>query len=215
VAGLTGAGPERTVAAFDFDGTLTRHDTLIPFLNRLVGWPRISAALARDTGRLALFATGRGNRDAAKERLLVRLLEGWPITDVVRVGERYGAAVAEHGIRPRMRQQLQWHRDNRHEIVIVSASLDVYLEPAARALGADGLLCTRLEVDEDGLCTGRMLGGNCRGPAKAERLREYLGDADVTLWAYGNSRADEPMLALAQFPVRVGRRRKRGRRRNR
>ena len=36
----------RVVAAFDFDGTLTRRDTLVPFLALVVGWPRVAMALA-------------------------------------------------------------------------------------------------------------------------------------------------------------------------
>jgi phosphatidylglycerophosphatase C len=85
----------------------------------------------------------------------------------------------------------------------VSASLRAYLDEVARRLGVDALLCTELEVDDDGRCTGRMKGGNCRGPAKATRLRAYLGDREVTLWAYGDSAGDREMLALADHPTLV------------
>ena len=61
----------RTVAAFDVDGTLTRRDTLLPFLADLVGPGRLARALA-------VAAVGRPKRDAAKERLLIRLLRGRP-----------------------------------------------------------------------------------------------------------------------------------------
>ena len=66
----------RTVAAFDFDGTLTRHDSLLPFLARIAGWPRVALAFARVAPRLARASTNSRDRDAAKERLLVRLLAG-------------------------------------------------------------------------------------------------------------------------------------------
>src|SRR5205823_895534 len=105
------------------------------------------------------------------------------------------------------RDRVAWHQREGHEIVIVSASLDVYLNEVARLLDVEHALCTSLERDEGGLCTGRMLGGNCRGPEKAKRLRAHLDDAldDVELWAYGNSGGDDEMLALAQHPVRVRR----------
>jgi phosphatidylglycerophosphatase C len=35
------------VAAFDFDGTLARRDTLVPFLRHVCGTPRVVAASAR------------------------------------------------------------------------------------------------------------------------------------------------------------------------
>ncbi|MGH8977229.1 MAG: HAD-IB family hydrolase, partial [Acidimicrobiia bacterium] len=34
--------PARPTAAFDFDGTLTRRDSLVPFLARLAGWPAVT-----------------------------------------------------------------------------------------------------------------------------------------------------------------------------
>ena len=33
----------RKVAAFDFDGTLTMKDTLVPFMGITAGWPRLLA----------------------------------------------------------------------------------------------------------------------------------------------------------------------------
>lgn len=197
--------PGRTVAAFDFDGTLTRRDTLMPFLASLVGWPRVVRAAAADAAHLAAIAAGHADRDRAKERLLVRTLAGMPHADVARVGARYGAALARARVRRAMRERLAWHRAEGHHVVIVSASLDVYLRPAARALGADAVICTELEVDAHGLCTGRMAGGNCRGEAKAKRLREHLGDGPVLLWVYGDSAGDEAMLAMADHAVRVRR----------
>jgi phosphoserine phosphatase len=47
---------------------------------------------------------------------------------------------------------------------------------------------TELEVDAAGTCTGRMLGGNCRG-AERRRLRAYLQSDDVEVWAYGDAQA--------------------------
>ena len=92
-----------------------------------------------------------------------------------------------------------------HEVVIVSASLDVYLDEVARSLGVAHLLCTGLVADERGRCTGHLRGANCRGAEKVARLRALFGDDDVELWAYGNSRGDDEMLALAHHPVIVRR----------
>jgi phosphatidylglycerophosphatase C len=223
----TGRG-ERIVAAFDFDGTLTRRDTLVPFLARVVGWPRVARAIVSDAYGMVRVAAGRADRDAAKERFLVRLLGGVPYDDVAREGDRYGEALVRETIRPQMRAVVDEHRSRGHEVVIVSASLDVYLEPVARLLEVDALLCTSLERDASNRCTGRMLGGNCRGPAKARRLAAHLArplprgtrdggfaaigaplrphfGAPVTLWAYGDSAGDAEMLAMADHPVRVRR----------
>jgi phosphatidylglycerophosphatase C len=191
------------VAAFDVDGTLTRTDTLLPFLRRIAGNRRVAVAMLRSAPALVGMAVGRRSRDEVKQRLLVRLLRGRPEAEVRAAGAEYGAQVAAR-IRPRMRARLAWHHDQGHRVVLVSASPDIYLHAVARSLGAD-LLSTRLEVDGDGRLTGRFLGGNCRGAEKARRLHAWLGDADVELWAYGNSGGDEDMLAMAEHATRVRR----------
>jgi HAD superfamily hydrolase (TIGR01490 family) len=185
-----------TVAAFDFDGTLTRRDTLLPFLASMVGWPRVALALGPQVPALAR------DRDAAKERVLVRLLRGVPDDEVRAAGRDFASTVR---ISPEMQSRLAWHRREGHQIVIVSASLDAYLVDVAAGLGVEHVLCTTIEVDDAGNCTGRLLGGNCRGAEKAKRLRAHLGDGDRVLWAYGDSAGDRELLALADHPVRAHR----------
>jgi HAD superfamily hydrolase (TIGR01490 family) len=186
----------RTVAAFDFDGTLTRRDTLLPFLASVVGWPRVARALGSEAYNLAR------DRDAAKERVLVRTLAGMPYDELRDAGRAFARRIE---ITPEMRGRVAWHRRQGHDVVIVSASLDVYLSEVARTLAVEHALCTQLEVAGDGRCTGRLLGGNCRGPEKATRLRTHIGDGEVVLWAYGDSSGDREMLAMAQHAVRVKR----------
>jgi HAD superfamily hydrolase (TIGR01490 family) len=196
----------RTVAAFDFDGTLTRRDSLVPFLARAVGWSKVSRMLVSHAAMFTAVALGRHDRDMAKERVLVRTLAGVPVDTVNEAGRVYGAHLVAHKLRRSMLERVAWHRREGHDVVIVSASLRPYLDEVARRLGVDALLCTELEVDDGGRCTGRMTGGNCRGLEKATRLRAYLGDGEVSLWAYGDSPGDREMLAMADYPTLLSRR---------
>src|SRR6185503_6724471 len=68
------AGP--VVAAFDFDGTLTRRDTLLPFLARGLGWPRFLRALLLSGPWMAGYALKLVRNDVAKARLLKMALAG-------------------------------------------------------------------------------------------------------------------------------------------
>jgi phosphatidylglycerophosphatase C len=199
------AAPRRTFAAFDFDGTMTRSDTLVPFLTRVAGRTAVLRALGAESPRLALAGIGRGDRDLAKERFLVRVLAGIPYADIQSAGRVFGAQLTRSAITAEARDRIAWHRREGHELVIVSAALDVYLVEVARTLGVGHLLCTSIEADEHGRCTGRLVGANCRGPEKAARLRTLVGTGEIELWAYGNSSGDDEMLASAQHPVRVRR----------
>jgi HAD superfamily phosphoserine phosphatase-like hydrolase len=81
-------------------------------------------------------------------------------------------------------------------VVIVSASLDVYLSPWCADLGLD-CICTTLE-ERNGRLTGGCAGGDCAGPEKARRIRQRfdLGRYE-TVYAYGDSAEDREMLELA------------------
>ncbi|MCZ7527375.1 MAG: HAD-IB family hydrolase [Acidimicrobiia bacterium] len=209
----------RVVAAFDFDGTLTRHESLLPFLRRVAGRARVARALLAEGPRLAAVAAGRAGRDEAKVALLRRTIAGFSMAELATLAGPYAEELATQRRRPDVVARAGWHRSQGHELVVVSASPRLYVEPAARALGFDAALATELEVDADGRVTGGLAGANVRGPEKLHRLRAWLGSQgdpggtgtreapDLILWAYGDSPGDRELLEAADHPVRVGWRR--------
>jgi phosphatidylglycerophosphatase C len=195
------------VAAFDFDGTLVKGDSLLPFLRRLCGPTALALAGARSWHEIVRLPKGGEARDVAKAAFLGRLLPGVEVARATALAEDY-AATLEARLRPDMRAKLRWHQDEGHRVVIVSASPALYLDPFGRRLGLDAVLATGLVVGDDGCFTGELLGANCRGQEKARRLRLYLGDDPVTLWAYGDSPGDHEMLAMADHRVLMKTRRR-------
>jgi HAD superfamily hydrolase (TIGR01490 family) len=193
------------VAAFDFDGTIARRDTLMPFLASVAGRGAFARAALAGVPQYAKVALGRGDRDAEKEVLIGRLLCGRAATDVATAGAAYADKLwAAQRFRPEMLERLAWHRGEGHRIVIVSASLDSYLVPLAPRLGVDHVICCSLG-SADGILTGTLVGGNVRGPEKVRRLRSWLAGAPAEVWAYGDSAGDDELLAFADHPTRIGR----------
>jgi HAD superfamily hydrolase (TIGR01490 family) len=161
----------------------------------------------------ALLRDVRGSRDDAKAAVLGRLVRGDDPARVAALGREYATRVLPGRLRPALVDKVDWHRAQGHELVIVSASLAVYLVPLAAALGFDHVIAVELEVGEDGRLTGGLVGPNVRGVEKANRLRAWLGDdVPAAVWAYGDSAGDAELLALATTPVWVGRRRRVSRR---
>ncbi|CAN5673115.1 HAD family hydrolase [soil metagenome] len=190
----------RRVAAFDFDGTLSRRDTLLPFLALAHGRRRTAQVLAEEACR-HLAGRGRAGRDHLKARVLGRLFAGDDPARVAAVGRRYAATLPGR-LRPQMLEQIAWHRRRDHEVVIVSASLLAYLEPLGAELGVHHVIGVGLAIGDDGRLSGEITGLNVRGPEKAARLRAWFAGQDATeLWAYGDSSGDQDLLAMATTAV--------------
>jgi phosphatidylglycerophosphatase C len=201
-------GRPATVAAFDFDGTLTSGGSVLPFLIDLRGiWP-VLRAMSRLWPRFLLAAlVGGPAADDAKERLLTRLIGGLPVEVVDDRGVTFARRHLTRHLRQDARLRLEWHRRQGHHVVIVSASPECYVRPAGELLGVDGVVATRLAVG-GGILTGGYEGANCRGTEKYARLLSHLrthgllaGGDQVELWAYGNSRGDLRLLDAADHGV--------------
>ncbi len=197
------------IAAFDFDGTLTAGGSVFGFLAAVAGRRTVLSAGAALSPFIAGAALAGGAvADRTKERLFVRVLAGTDADEAATIAARYGEDHLRRRTRREVRRRLDWHRGRGDSIVVVSASPELYVGPAAAVLGVAGVVATRLEVDERGRLTGRYDGGNCRGAEKLRRLRRWSEESDGApgrLWAYGNSRGDLAMLRAADIGVDVGR----------
>jgi phosphatidylglycerophosphatase C len=191
------------VAAFDFDGTLSTRDNFLPYLRTVAGTRDLARAIAAAAPALAASRRDPSQRDVAKAIVLRGTLAGRREAYLRDVGERYARLVVARYLAPDTMARLQDHRAQGHEIVLVSASLHVYLDPIAALLGADAVLATALEVDADGRCTGEIAGENVRGVEKVRRLDAWLDGRDAVIHAYGDSAGDDELLARAHHAIRV------------
>jgi phosphatidylglycerophosphatase C len=192
----------RVVAAFDFDGTLTRRDTLAPFLVRSRGYSAVARSGIRHLPSLASAAAGRGSRDTAKAALLRSVYAGVDADEMRAIGTAYASEVTARALRSDTVARLDWHRNQGHELVLITASLSLYAFPVADRLGIPTVFATTLS-EAHGRLTGELDGLNMRGPEKARRLAEHLGGEAATVWAYGDSAGDRELLAAATYATIV------------
>lgn len=205
------AGPVREdsrvpVAAFDFDGTLTFCDSLLPFLRYTVGrrrfWAKSPYLFWYLFWYLLLYRLGRMDRTEAKEAIIRRYLGGRGAKEIQAAALGFAKAVLPTLVNRAALERLRWHQQANHRLLIVSASLEAYLQPWADAIpGVEAVLGTRLHI-EDGRVTGRLDGLNCVGPEKLCRVVEHVGDLEgCYLFAYGDSSGDLDLLRAAQEPA--------------
>lgn len=194
-------GPRRgrPVAVWDLDGTLTRTDTLLPFLHKVAGTAAVVRALAFAANRLPR----RDLRSAGKALVLQQILGGRALAEVDHVARAYAGRVMDTRLRADSLERWSWHRRNRHRLVIASASPGLYVHHLGRLLNADEVICTEMAL-VNGRLTGQLRGGNCRGPEKARRVLAHLAEQPASqVWAYANGAVDQPLLDLADVAIRV------------
>ncbi len=204
-------GKPIVIAAFDFDGTLTRRDTLLPFLACGLGWPRFIWLLLRCSPWLLGFALRLMPNHVAKQKLLCLAFRGKSIVEMDEWTERWlSQDFSSSCWRDWTLKRLKAHQAAGHCCVLVSASPDVYLKRVADYLSFDALLCTEMSVFS-GILTGQMRTPNCYGLEKVKRLQEwcfttYQLDIQNNLsFAYGNCSSDEDMLSIAVVGTKISR----------
>ncbi len=185
------------VALFDFDGTITTKDTFVPFLFKTFGYNKVLSTIFRLAPKAVLVGIGYSNRDRFKEYLVKSLFQGKSVEKFRQIGSRYGETLATL-YRVGALRRIEWHKSKGHRCIMVSASLDLYLENVAKSLGFDDLLCTVLSHNNQ-FFDGMLKGGNCRRMTKVTRIQAILGDLNnYEIYAYGDSIGDQEMLAIAK-----------------
>ncbi len=188
----------RALAIYDFDGTMISGDSIVALLRFarrrrcLSRFALLRAGAAALRCRIGALSAGEAKRRA------LGFLDRMPDERRIQLEADFADALVA-GVYPAALRQMARDRENGRLIVILSASTDNYMIPLARQLGADQLICTRLQALPD---------GNCRGEEKVRRLNAWLArEGIVPDWpgssAYADSLSDVPVLSLVGHPCLV------------
>ena len=185
------------VAAFDFDGTLSRGTSGIRFYRQILGRKRFAWMAVRHF-QSALCYLLRHYDEERLNRFNHVVFRGREAAAVRAEAETFARETIPRFLLPCAVAVLQAHRERGDRCVIVSRGFAWCIEPWARTLGVSDVIATELEVGTDGRLTGRMLKPSCNGEHKRTRLLKLLGDR--TQWevhAYGDSVGDLEMFRCA------------------
>ncbi|MDF7679288.1 HAD-IB family hydrolase [Enterobacteriaceae bacterium ESL0689] len=187
------------LSVFDFDGTLTRHDSFIPFLYFAFGkriFVRRMMTMVYPTWHCMRH---KMTRDELKERLITTFLRDVEEQWVAEKARLFCQSHWQQLMRPSGLVAVANEITSGAEVTLCSASPEIVLKPFADKL-AINLLGTRLETIE-GRLTGRISGENCRCQQKINRLEKKYGSlSDYHLRAWGDTRGDYELLAAAAEP---------------
>jgi phosphatidylglycerophosphatase C len=187
---------KKEIAFFDFDGTITKKDTLLEFIKFSKGNFRFYLGFILNLPYLVAFKLGIISNQSAKEKILRFFFHGMHAAVFKQHCEAFSKQVLPKLIRPKALEEIQKLKQNNIIVVVVSASPENWIEQWSQNLHLQ-LIASRLEVNE-GKVTGKILGKNCHGNEKVSRIREIYDLSNYRIVAaYGDSTGDKPMLQLA------------------
>lgn len=185
----------RKLYLFDFDGTLTKKDTLFDFLkfsfsktyqfNFLLFVPLFIAS------KLKIIDAGK-----VKEKFISKFMKGLSNNEINGLAQEYFDQNLSTLIHPKADDYIK-SINNYHDKFIVSASLDFWIKPFAEYYGM-GLICTRSAFDEQNIFTGEFASKNCNHQEKKNRIEQEI---DLSFYdevlAFGDTKGDDYMFSIS------------------
>jgi phosphatidylglycerophosphatase C len=165
--------------------------------------PARAPGLVRSVPPAVRFALGRADRGELKSAFIRSTLAGCTRAALDAWTERFVARLLAHGVRRDALACLAQHRARGDALVLMSASVDLYVPAIGQALGFPEVLCTRVRWSGE-LLDGALAGPNLRAGEKARALKELrTRHPGLRVTAYGNAASDLGHLCLAERGVLV------------
>lgn len=185
------------LALFDFDGTITKKDSLLEFIKFTQGRLGFYYVMGLHSPSILYHLFFKKDGSVAKRQVISFLYRGKHRSKLLDIGKSFCQKIIPGIVYAEALEKIKWHQNQGHRVIVISASLDIWLENWARETGVE-LICTKMEFDDE-KATGHFLSANCNGPEKVSRIKALLDISQYKpIYAYGNSRGDLPMLSLAE-----------------
>lgn len=200
------AGP--VAAFFDLDHTIIATSASFAFNNEFIKSGLMSRmSLAKmAVSRLAIAFTPSGVAEHERVREIAGdAVRGMTRTEVQRVIAESLDEIIAPKVFAEAKELIADHRNQGHEVIVLSAGAAEMVEPVAHMLGVQEFRATQMEVDEDNRYTGRIE-FYCFADNKAVALREIAAQRGIDMsasYAYSDSDSDIAMLSSVGHPVAV------------
>jgi HAD superfamily hydrolase (TIGR01490 family) len=197
----------RPAAFFDLDKTIIAKSSTLAFSRPFYAGGLITrGSVLRSAYAQFVYLVGGADHDQMEKmrEYLSDLSAGWDVQTVRDIV----ADTLHHIVDPLVYDEavslIEEHQLAGRDVVIVSASGAEVVEPIGEMLGADGVIATRMEI-EDGKYTGEI-GSYAYAQNKATAIEELAVEKGYDLsrsYAYSDSMTDVHMLEIVGHPYAV------------
>lgn len=183
---------------FDFDGTISNSDSMIEFLKFLSKDKNFYLVLFLNSWKLLPAFFYRDNNKKLKERLLKIFFFGLDLKALQNYADDFSIIYQDQLKESAIRYIANLKQKKSNKIILITASLDIWIIPIAEKLGLE-LICTE-SIIEDNKFVG-IKGENCKSIEKVRRIREKVDMKQFDeIHCFGNSSGDKEMLKISTHP---------------
>jgi len=194
-----GAG---TMALFDFDGTI-----IFGFSIASLFAERVASGQLGPVAAIQQFFNllGHGISGTAYSTLLeeaAETLAGLPEQEFIELGEKVFDNYLAGAIYPESRALIRAHQKRGHKVVIISSATRYQIDPIARELGVEHVLCNHFELANDeftGEVCDPLVYAEGKQLAATTFAEEYGADMSKSFF-YSDGYEDLPLLEAVGFP---------------
>ena len=184
------------IAFFDFDGTITKQDSFIMFIRYCFGDIKFFLGVLILSPKIVAYKLKLLSNQNIKKSVFSYFFKNMDADEFKKKSKLISLEKIKLITRQEALNKICWHKKNGDVVVIVSASIDYWLEPWCTKNNID-LIATRIEIKNNKL-TGNLIGNNCFGPEKVARIKLiYNLKVYNYIYAYGDTRGDKEMLEIA------------------
>ncbi len=189
----------RQAAFFDLDKTIIAKSSTLAFTKPFQAGGLISRkALLRSVYSQFVYVVGGADHDQMEKmrRFMSELVAGWDVATVREIVADTLHNIVDPLVYDEAVQLIEEHKAAGRDVVIVSTSGSEVVEPIGEMLGADRVVATRMNVDDEGRYTGEIA-YYAYAEEKARAVRALAEEAGYDLaecYAYSDSATDVPML---------------------
>lgn len=185
----------KKLVILDFDGTIYKGDSLLHFA-RFLNPAKYYGSLLLIAFPVIFSKLGLFSADRLKELFFRIHLRGFSQSELQERGRAFFEANRARLFSKAVDYIQSQQQDSR--CIVVSASCGEWLQPFCDYLKTE-LICTQLEYDTNGKCTGTILGKNRKGKAKISALQQVVNLTDYDeITAFGNSEEDRILADISQ-----------------
>ena len=189
-------------AFFDLDRTIIKGFSAKNFFQaRLMSGKMKPRELAAQFSGLLVYAIGNKNF-AGLAATSTQGVKGVPEKVFIELGEEVYLKHLADAIYPESRALVSAHMAKGHTVAIISAATPYQVDPVARDLGIEHVMCTKMEV-LNGKFTGKIIEPPCWGEGKYKAAKELAERYNLDLsksYFYTDSHEDLPLMEMVGEP---------------